>query len=291
MKTKLRFLMALPILSSLACGKSDAEKFAEAFCAEVSKCCGEQGQPTDGRICKTFMSMAQDYNSAAGDACLAEIRAQAAEGKFCLSKSSDSSPCNSVYSDRAGNSKPGEACTGDSDCAKSSEGQVVCATVFVNGEGVSKCQVRIAGKPGEACIGTQEGDSFWGYGSDDLPSRATVCSISDGVRCDGNTCVALTEAGGSCLSSSDCVRSAYCDSSQDKCATRVANGATCAGPSYNNDCVAGNYCNATSKQCTPQLASGAPCSTSDMCLSESCSGTVCTEFGAGFAWAIFCGDM
>jgi hypothetical protein len=289
MKTKLTLVIALPILSLLACGgKSDAEKFADEFCGEISKCCAEKGLPSDGKTCRMLMGMSPGYNASAGEACLAEVRAQVSAGNFCQSTSSPQSSCSSVYSASSGDKKPGEACTNDADCAKSDEGQVVCKGTSVNGQSVEKCQIRITGKAGEACVGTQDGDMFYGSGTgDEIPSRVTVCNIADGLRCDGSACVALTAVGGSCFSSNDCVRSAYCDSSQGKCATRIAIDGACAGRSY-NDCVAGGYCNSTSKRCTPQLANGATCSTGDMCLSGSCSGTVCADIGATVGLGLLC---
>jgi hypothetical protein len=287
MKTKRTLLMAFPILSCLACGKSDAEKFADTFCGEVSKCCRERGMSGDSQICKMFLSTAQGYNASAGEACLAEVKAQAAAGTFCQSTSSDSSPCKSVYSSGSGKGKPGEVCSTDSDCAKSSEGQVTCASILVNDDWKRMCQVWIAGKAGDACVGTQDGDGYGGSGDNTLP-RITMCKISDGLRCAEGSCVPLSAVGASCSWTSDCVRSAYCDSTRNKCAARIANGGTCA-VSYNNDCVAGSYCNPDSKQCTAQLAIGATCSSDDMCLSVNCSDNVCTDFGADLGLGLLCG--
>lgn len=291
MKTKLTFLVALPLLSSLACGgKSDAEKFADDFCAEVSKCCGQQGLPSDGKTCRMLMSMGQGYNASAGEACLSEVRAQVSAGTFCQNTTSDQSPCSSVYSgsssNATGNKKPGDSCTTENECAKSSEGQVVCTGTSLDDR---VCQVRVAGKAGEACVGTQEGDTYYGNGGDDISSRVTVCNVSDGLRCSKSTCVALTAVGGSCSVDNDCVRSAYCDGSL--CATKISNGGACADT---NDCVAGSYCN-SSKKCTSQLANGATCSASEMCLSWYCDDTVCTDLGsaigAGFGLKLLCSEF
>jgi len=291
MKKKLAVLLAFPVLASLACGKSDAEKFADAFCAEVAKCCVQHGLPGDGQMCM-LMSSGTGYNATAGEACLAEIRNEVANGTFCQSGSSSSSPCNSVYQGSTGNKQPGETCQSDNDCAKSADGQVVCASAYLNGAFVEKCQVQIPGKQGDTpCLGTQDGTIFTGdTTSTDVLARGYVCDTADGLRCSAGACVVLAAAGDICVYSSDCVGSAYCDYSQRKCVARVGNGGVCTG-SDSDECVAGNYCDSAAKQCAAQLANGATCSDYSMCLSGTCTGNVCQDdLLSDFAWGFLCGS-
>jgi len=79
-------MVCLAAASFAACGKSDAEKFADAYCAEVAKCCGAASMPADGKMCHQWAAFAAaggSYNAAAGDACMAEIKSEVAAGTFC----------------------------------------------------------------------------------------------------------------------------------------------------------------------------------------------------------------
>jgi hypothetical protein len=172
MKYSLRLLAGLAVTFSLGCGKSDAEKFADSYCAEIAKCCGQAGLPADGKVCHQWAAFAEaggSYNASAGNACLAEIKTEVSAGTFCADQSSSGpSQCDSVYGTSSnGSKKPGETCDFDSDCASSSLGAVACASLYVNGAFIDKCQVRIPGKAGDACIGTQDGLAFASYQTSD----------------------------------------------------------------------------------------------------------------------------
>jgi hypothetical protein len=295
--------LVLPLLAAgWACGKSDTENFADSYCAEVAKCCGQAGLPADGQTCRQWMAFAAaggSYNAAAGDACLAEMRAEVGAGTFCTdfgSPSSSSSPsaCDSVYGSPSGNRQPGETCDFDSDCAPSSEGKVACASLYVNGAFIDKCQVQMPGQAGDTpCVGTRDG-IVTTYnppsGVTDVVPRGYICNVADGITCASGTCTALAAAGATCTFSSDCVRTAFCDYHQDTCVPRIAAGAACTG-SDSSECVDGYYCpTTTAQQCIAKLANGTACTTSDMCQSDYCSNGTCQNGGLDtFGLSLLCG--
>jgi hypothetical protein len=294
---KYPLVMSIGLAFACGCGKSGADKFADSFCAEVAKCCDQLGYTDHGKMCNNLMSfavMGGSYDSKAGDACLAEIKAQAAAGTFC-SGAGPSKNCDAVFPPKSGNKKPGETCEFDSDCASSSQGEAGCNMTMVGSDWVGKCQVRMPGKAGDTpCLGTQDGDMFSSLGSTDGadgPAQGYVCNVADGVICKSGSCVALASEGTSCGSTGDCVRTAFCDYKTDKCTARLAAGAVCTG-SDSAECMDGYYCPSGSpKQCTAQLAQGASCTDSDMCQSGNCSGGVCK---AGFldqmGFGLLCGS-
>jgi hypothetical protein len=283
-------LACLPLLVA-ACGKSDAEKFADAYCAEIAKCCVQAGTAGNGEVCH-FLFSGGSYNATAGNACLAEMKSQVAAGTFC-SGGSSSATCNTVFgTGSTGTKKPGDTCDQDSDCAPSTEGTVTCASLYTNGAWIHKCQVRVQGKAGDGpCLGTQDGDVFSSSGTSaatDLPTQGYVCDTADGVECSSGTCVALAAVGQSCSYASDCVRSAYCDRSS-RCVGRVVAGGTCTGVDA-AECVEGYYCpDASPRQCTAKVATGATCTSDSMCSSGNCDGTTCKPSGLEtLGWAIVC---
>jgi hypothetical protein len=291
MKSWLGLLLALAVSFAAGCGKSDSEKFADSYCAEVAKCCVAAGMSTNGQLCHLLFA-GGSYNPSAGQACLAEIKAQAAAGAKCT-LDAVSSVCDAVVSSGgSGNKKPGENCQSDNDCATSSEGKVVCASAYDGSAWINKCQVQIAGKAGDTpCLGTQDGNVFSSSGSGtttDVAASGIVCDTANGVECTSGACVALAGVGQSCSYASDCVRSAYCDASYH-CLTRVAAAAACTGASA-DECVLGYYCpDSSPRQCTAQLALGASCSSDAMCKSGNCVDTTCKpNMLEAVGWAILC---
>ncbi len=283
----------LPVCLGLllaACGGDDSGKFGDAYCAEVAKCCAQLGlEGGDGQTCRFLFSAVP--SNAATDACLAEMRSQVAAGTFC-SNEGPSEACNAAFSSSTtGNKKPGEDCDVDSDCAPSGEGKVICKSLYSESQWLHKCQVQMAGKVGDACIGTQDGDVFSSTTSSprtDIPPRGYVCNIADGVECSADVCVALADVGASCRYSSDCIRTAYCDS-KDRCSGRVPAGEACTGVD-SDECAIGHYCPAASpRQCTAQVGTGASCSSGEMCKSGTCTdGTCKPNFLETFGWALTC---
>jgi len=60
MKSFLGFFMGLSIVLSLGCSKSDTDKFADSYCAEVAKCCSQAALPGDGKACHALMAFFAD---------------------------------------------------------------------------------------------------------------------------------------------------------------------------------------------------------------------------------------
>lgn len=115
---------------------------------------------------------------------------------------------------------------------------------------------------------------------------------TDGTLADGKTCFTDTQckgecdkdsdaacgkcvtpaAGSACQFSSDCGDGFYCDFGTNKCAAKVAIGATCSGSS-SNQCVDGAFCDSTAKKCVAQGGVGAACTTGGQCKSPYICGT------------------
>lgn len=284
-------LLCLALLAS-ACKGDDGGNFANTYCTEVAKCCSKLGlEGGNGQVCRFLLSAVP--SNASTDACLAEMRAQVADGTFC-SGDGQSAACNAATTSHAsGNKKPGESCDMDSDCASSGDGKVVCRSVYTDSGWLHRCQVQMTGKVGDGpCIGTQDGDVFSSTSSSsttDIPTRGYLCNTADGVRCSSDKCVALADVGASCGYTSDCVRTAYCDS-KDRCSARIAAGGTCTGAD-SDECAIGYYCPAASpRQCTAQVGTGASCSSADMCKSGTCTdGTCKPNILETVGWGMLCG--
>jgi hypothetical protein len=289
-------VVAVAFACPTGCGKSDSEKFADSYCAEVAKCCGQASLPADGQTCHqlmTFTEVGGSYNSSAGDACLAEMKSEVSAGTFCTGlNASSASACDSVYGSSSGNKKPGETCIFDSDCAPSSKGKVVCASIYVNSTFVDKCQVQIAGKAGDTpCVGTQEGNDFSSYQASDAADvvpQGYVCDVASAVACDDGTCVALTPLGASCLISTDCVRTAYCSYPQDVCTTKISAGGACTGIA-GSECVDSAYCDTSALQCKPKVADGGACTSLITCQSGYCSNGTC-QGSSNLGLSMLCGS-
>lgn len=225
MKSLLGLLSIVLLPLALGCGKSDSEKFNDAYCAEVAKCCGQAGMSADGKMCHQMMSFAASYgsyNSAAGDACLAEMQAQVSAGTFCSgSDTSSDSPCDAVYgSESSGNKQVGEQCDFDDDCAGGKEGKATCVYDFDSGVGT--CQA--LGDVGAPCTSTFD------------------CVDSAYCDYDSDLCAARVAAGGACTLGSECLDGYYCPSSTYQCTAQNENGAACTSFS---ECRSGNCENGT----------------------------------------------
>ncbi|MBN2577317.1 MAG: hypothetical protein JXP73_22330 [Deltaproteobacteria bacterium] len=292
MKARSGLVVCLVFVGTAGCGggKSESEAFADSYCAEVVKCCAQAGLSTDGKSCHARLALAAgagSYDAAAGEACLAEVKAQAGAGTLCrnLSRSSVSA-CDGVFGSGSHSKQPGEGCDSDGDCATSSDGEVVCVHEYVGSAFVGKCQVRVSGKAGDTpCVGTRDGNDFEPYSDSnatEIPSQGYVCNIADGIRCRLGICKALFAMGESCDLPSDCVRGAFCDLDAHVCATRVAAGGACAGGN-SLECVDGNYCSSSSKQCTAKVTNGSDCDTGSMCQSGYCINNSCLEDLSGLS--------
>jgi hypothetical protein len=142
-------------------------------------------------------------------------------------------------------------------------------------------------------VGTQDGAQFASYASSDatdLAPQGYVCDIADGIQCKSGTCVALIAVGATCSSTSDCVRSAYCDYTKGSCTPHVATGSTCKG-SDSSECIDGDYCDSTTKLCAAKGANGAACTTANMCQSSNCPSGTCQSNGLDtFGLTLLCGS-
>lgn len=273
------------VVGAIACSsdsaQSDAEKFAAALCQEYMQCCAKAGLPSGGGFCQMMLG-AGNVDAAAGEKCLADVRAINKKPTFCSEVFSIPSCSNVITPASNGTKKPGEVCSNDSDCAPSAEGKVACASVTpASGPKIEKCQVQVAGKAGDSpCVGTVDGVVTWGVPSSDsdvLP-RAYLCNVKDGVRCDAMTrkCTAIPKLGDACDSSSfePCMKDAYCDSGTKTCTARKPLGASC-DSFASEQCVAGAYCKSATNTCTASLADGAACTSDEECDSRNCDADKC----------------
>jgi hypothetical protein len=220
-----RLVSILSVPLALGCGKSDSEKFIDAYCAEVAQCCAQAGMSGDGKMCHQMMSFAASYGSydaAAGDACLAEVRALVSEGTFCSgTASSADSACDVVYgSGSSGSKQVGEECDFDNDCAGGKEGKATCEYDFDSGVGTCKALAEV----GAPCTSTFD------------------CVDSAYCDYDSDLCAARVAAGGACTLSSECFDGYYCPSSTNQCTAQKENGAACTSFS---ECRSGNCENGT----------------------------------------------
>lgn len=280
-----------------ASGKDD---FLSQYCAEFAPCCAKAGLPSDGAACRAVYGALtpSNYDAAAGNACLSEIRALSSSPTFCdnLGSTTGSAPsCKKVFQTTAGTVAPGGECTQDKDCAPSSEGSAKCASLYKGGTTIKKCQIQIAGKAGDSpCVGTVDGNvtSYSSSGTaTDIPTKGYLCDVKDSVYCNSTSgkCTAISGVGGPCTSSysHECAKDAYCDLSSKTCAAKKPASAACTG----DQCITGTYCDDTTKVCTTQLAEGAACKTSKECLSNNCINSKCAKSGlSDLSLAFLCGS-
>jgi len=296
--------IVLPALTlGLSCGggAGTAGAFVDQYCELFTPCCQMANLPSDGSQCRAFLgafTAASNYDRAAGEACLNDIRAASSKPDFCQSGSnSGSTACNQVFEGgNGGTAKPGESCTQDSDCAPSSEGKVDCRSRFVSGSETRKCQVQIRGTEGSTpCVGTVDGNitSYYSTGtSTDIPSRGYLCYVSDSLRCDNTSgaCVRIKAAGEMCSGgSNECVKTAFCDTTMRLCVERKPAGSPCTS---NTQCAAGTSCSSvTPRTCVPLLADGSACTQSGQCKSSNCVNGACAKSGGSdLGLALICGS-
>ena len=291
-------LLAVPLACSSSSG-GGKQDFVARYCAEFAPCCAKAGRPSDGAQCRAFLGAfaSGSYDASAGDACIAEVHAQASSPTFCDNGGPSGPSCKKVFKDpggTGGSSAPGTPCTMDSECASSPEGKVRCASVYTAGKTIKKCQVQLPGKAGDSpCVGTIDGNvtSFGSSSSaTDVAPRGYLCDLAAGVYCDetSGACNALAPIGGDCSGSftSGCVREAYCDGTTRKCTARKPTGASC--DSFGGQCVAGDTCDSTTKTCVTLLVDGAACNDGQTCASGSCVNGKCGH-SSDLGLAFLCG--
>lgn len=296
------WLVMVLACAASACGKSGLESFADDYCSLVEPCCKAAGLKGDGQQCRqifeAFGTLGSFDKSAAND-CLEQARAASTQPDFCDGRY-EPEPCNRVITSKSGgrgSKKPGEPCEDDDDCAASPEGEVECASTSVDGMTVQKCQLQIKGKAGDKpCVATIDGSfrSLSGSFGDDIPRRAYLCDVADGLRCsDDDACVRIAAVGEACTSAFDsyaCTTDGRCDDSANKCVARAAEGSACT-PSLRDECVQKAYCDAASKTCTATRPAGTACDVDDQCASRTCVNGKCgTDSLSSFGLQVYCGD-
>jgi len=265
----------------------DRNSFIRQVCDAYMPCCTKAGKSADPSKCvgfyTAFTSGAQ-YDAAAANKCLDELRAQSGSPTYCDNMSGSTPSCQRVFGGAAGTAKPGETCNEDDDCAPSTEGEVECARASSGGATIKKCQVQITGKLGDTpCVGTRDGNvtSYSGSMTDVAP-KGYICYVKDGLRCDSTTkaCKAIPKLGEACESfgSNSCTTDAYCDSTTKLCVARKAVGQAC--DTFRDDCVETAYCHDTTKVCTAAIADGGACKTSQECASRNCTNGKCEANGS-----------
>lgn len=225
-------LAAFSLLVACSSDESPSSTFVSAFCDRLTPCCqptpGSQGTPGSG--CKTFYSLfgGSSFDSAKGDACLAEIDAHRAQPAFCSQVSALAPSCDQAFKKNTGKKTLGEPCTKRSECAPSSEGDVTCDPA--GSSATATCKLRLPGKSGDTpCAGTRRGlaTSFSG-GSD--ANRAYVCDVATGSWCNvkSGACDQTRAIGDDCTGATEsCAAGAECSFSTKKCAaTTVPPGAS-----------------------------------------------------------------
>jgi len=278
------FLCGALASGAVGCGESESngagnqDQFITQLCAEFADCCEAAGRPSDGAQCRAFYGAfvpMSGYDQAAAQACLNEVRA--ADNK-CEDMSSMNTPsCAKVFASVRGTKQPGEACEDDDDCAPAASGQVDCASDFVDGATVQKCQVRLPGKAGSTpCVGTVDGNvTFYGGAAEGIPTTGYLCDLADGLSCDSQTgaCESLAAVGEACSSGIyQCVPAAYCAFAEGMCKARLALGAACRG---DDECQEAAYCAPSSSTCVGQRATGEACATNAECESGDCINQKC----------------
>jgi hypothetical protein len=280
--------------AGLGGGAADATAFFEDFCTTFGPCCAQVNKPTDGATCKQLygaLTNSQDYDPAKGQACLNDVHARQSAPDFCTNPTGNSASCKGVFKSGGssnGTKAPGEACTSDSDCASSNEGDVRCATSYGSGGTSTKaCQVTIeGGREGDKpCLGTKDGnvtiyESSYTSGDAGPPAlqpRGYICDVANGAYCDAKAgaCAKMQDVGGPCegYSQYQCVKAAYCDYATKKCVARVGAGGDCSKTPQ--ACAEGTRCDSATRKCVARLADGADCKSGEECVSKACQNGKC----------------
>lgn len=267
---RLRLLISLLPVVALACGTGDDGRgaFAAAYCDAHRPCCSVLGFP-DTNQCRRAVVLSvpptATFDKTAAADCLSGLAQATNQGQSCSDSFGEPSSCDQVFVVPPGTKAVGAACAGTYDCMPIQDGMVTCITL---------CQSETRGQLGSTpCFGDVENGLTTFFGSGPFPTQAFLCYAEDGLHCDGTTCVALKQPGGSCQASVECVRTAFCDVSVFQCAPQMAPGAACNGAL---ECQPGTYCGNPSFTCDPKMDLGAVrCTSAEACTSGSCVNEVC----------------
>lgn len=274
--------------------------FASSYCSLLTPCCAQFGLSATSEECSALVQTAgavEGFNATLAPGCLAAARQVAAEPGFCAAVASSMSTsvpaCDNVFSMGSGAAGPGQACTTDSDCAAPTAATAHCnlQEISVDGGGNAlsgACIVLLHGLAGQACIGTvSAGSTSLLFTGAMAPTTEYVCYASDGLLCNVTTrvCSPPAASDASCAQDSDCVAADYCGVDQ-RCAPRMANGATCTGGTdffMQGSCATTSFCDTATMTCKPLLQGGAPCMTSLQCSSQQCVNSACASSTSGLA--------
>lgn len=260
-----------------AAAKAEAEAkeaFLSDYCEIISECCNRVlTLPKDDPTCKQRVVRLDPYmvdDAQARTDCLAQLRRVTALSDFCTDFGNLDVPAcpdarrKALGAPAAGAKKPGDACAADVECAPSFEGVVACKGV---------CQVTKRGGEGDGpCVATVDGDVETRLDGEASGAEAFVCFLRDELVCDPaeKKCIKPIEIGGACSDSGACVRTAFCDASTAKCATRKASGNSCKEGECQGDCVDGF--------CTAPVAEGGSCPDDAVCADGlACAAGKCTK--------------
>ncbi|RYE93564.1 MAG: hypothetical protein EOO75_04080 [Myxococcales bacterium] len=275
--TGLRSLSVTAVLSALvlaACGDSGSSstsgpvsaddfpaRYLDAYCGKLASCCEGESVPYDEAYCRQSAafnpgkyaglvnSPSLRFDPDAAGRCIDAIKARCS-----LRDDLDIPGCEGVF---VGQVAIGGACLESIECAPVAGQTVYCGgQKFEDGPGT--CMVLTSLAAGAACGGQVEG----------------ICS--DGLACDGQTCVALPGAGQSCEKTFACDDASNCEFSSRTCVAKPAPGEVCAG---DFSCPEGYFCNSfvTPSTCDTLLPRGAACQVGFHCLSGRCERGLCRE--------------
>ena len=283
--------LLLPLAATIACGSDDEEgitsaQFATEYCALYRPCCQAAGFPDNAQQgCQTLFGFIPIADRSAAQQCLDEWKAKAKTPDFCkLTNEPRSEACARAFPEgdpAGGSSPPGGACEFESDCARSSRGEVSCRQSFDTNSGT--CQLRIPASEGAACAATKQGNVTAFTGDSSAPEIG-VCNRDGGLYCDGGTCKAVVPNGSACTNDQGCAEG-YCASGV--CRAPGPAGSSCSESS--SACDDQSYCEFTDQTCHARVPIGSPCESPLQCLSNFCDGTQCGEFNPGsFGLVLFC---
>lgn len=285
--TPLLGIVALAVAATTAVCKGDppdpAVGFIADYCDVYKPCCAAAGLPDDGVACEALLTSNRPpgaaFSAPSAGHCLSNLRMIANQPGFCEGDVLPPSSCSRVFGEM-----PEGACIQDGDCPPSDQGDARC---IAGGTQAPRCQIQARGQLGSTpCVGDVRGGVvlYSGAMSGDVPDLGYLCDDADLLRCDTaqtGACVALADVGASCLLTSDCVATAFCDGSTGLCATRKPVGTPCADPA--GECEAGSFCDLANLTCAAQLDVGAPCTENAQCLTGNCPDGSCQPTPTGGA--------
>lgn len=267
---------------------TDAQAFANAYCAAFTECCEGAQLSTDGKGCRAMLAPAvasAPFNQTEAKRCIDGIDAAKADGLFCRTLAGDVSSCKKVFAS-SGSKQPGEAC--ESDCAPHADGPVECLPFnTLPRNKINSCVLTKKGFAGSsACVATVRGNATLPRTTPltgPAPTQGYVCEEADGLFCDekSEACALLKSAGTECKSTEECEKETFCHFATQRCSAKQPEGGACYTGS--NECADGLYCH--DRVCTRAKAvAGGACTEDAECLSTFCMNRVCSASNPSLAY-------